>query len=942
MSQTLARYGLFALAVVSRGTAYAQTAPEAKAQAGVADQGGPVQEIVITGSRISRGGFEEPTPVTVIGANELAQKGVDNIADVLSAVPAFRQTSGTGQAQRLSLQGGGESLLDLRGLGPNRTLVLLDGQRVVPSNTTGTVDVNLIPAFLIDRVDVVTGGASAAYGSDAVAGVVNFILRKKMDGIELATSYGESEYGDNIDRTVNFAAGHDFGRLHVLVGADYDNNGGVGSIYERSWGAQEPGIFGTGASRAEGVPSQLFATAAELSNITPGGIINAGPLKGTAFGPGGTPYAFNYGQVFGTWMVGNSSNYMTNTFGHWPLEVPIERVTSLARISFDASDKLTLFADASYGQSQANGFGSYHQWPSIVIAANNPFIPAATRAQMTALNLPSITIGRNSQDINGGFQVKNSDASTRISIGARGELAGSWTWDTYVGWGRSNITQDSPSLVRLPNFYNAIYAVPGPNGTAQCGPAATNPNLTPAQRAQVQSGCVPIDLFGYGSPSRAAIDYVTGDLVNSWRTQQRSAAFNVQGSPLSTWAGKVDLATGVEWRRDSIDSTIDPGALLNEWYTANGLPLIGSNTVTEVYGETVVPLLKDVPFAKSVEFNGAVRHTHYHISGAVTTWKAGVTWDIDGTVRLRSTRSRDIRAPTLSELFTESSVARAGLVNPINGQSGTAAVNTTGNLNLTPEVADTTTVGLVWEPQIDALHGLTLSLDYYNIKVHDVIATLTAQQILAACSQGIQQYCSAVSFDNSTFGVSSVVTEPFNASELDTNGFDLEIAYRAPIDRLNLPGHLSFRGLLTHVMELKSTAANGTYDYAGVAQNGVPKWTYKVSAIYDLGRWSGNADAHGFSAMKYDVTLIGPDSQNYNAARPNSVNDNTFPSAAYLDLGLRYQLLDRERLSLQLLANVDNTFNRKPPQFAAIGINSGGDPYDLIGRTYRLGMRLKY
>jgi outer membrane receptor protein involved in Fe transport len=934
----------FTLAIITCGAADAQTAENATAQASVSDQSDPLQEVLVTGSRIARGGFEEPTPVTVIGAGELEQKGIANVADLLSVIPAFRQTAGTGQAQRSSLQGGGQSLLDLRGLGPNRTLVLVDGQRVVPTNTTGTVDVNLIPAFLIDRVEVVTGGASAAYGSDAVAGVVNFVLRRKLNGIQFGTSNGESEYGDNIDRTVNFAAGHDFaeGRLHVLIGADYDDSGGVGPIYARSWGAREPGIFGTGAARPAGVPSQLFATTAELSNITSGGLINTGPLKGTAFGPGGTPTAFDYGQVFGTWMIGTDSNYRTNTFGHWPLHVPIERVTSLARVGYDVSDHLMLFATASYGQSQEHGFGSYHQWPSIIIATNNPFIPAATKARMAALKLASITIGRNSQDINDGFHVENSDASTRFSVGARGDLPGSWTWDTYLGWGRTRIKLDSPNLVRLPNFFNAVYAVRGPNGAPQCGPVATNPNLTAAQKTQVEPGCVPINLFGYGSPSQAAIDYVTGDLINRWQTEQKSAALNVQGSPLSTWAGAADVAAGLEWRRDSIDSAIDPGALLNEWYTANALPLVGSNTVREVYGETVVPLLKDLRFAKSVAFNGAVRHTDYRISGAVTTWKAGLTYDVNEAVRFRSTRSRDIRAPTLSELFTRNSAARAGLVNPINGQSGTAEVDTAGNLSLVPEIADTTTVGVVWKPELSALHGLTVSLDYYDIKVRDVVTTLTAQQILTACSQGIQQYCSAVTFDNSVFGVRAVVTQPFNASELNTNGFDLEIAYLAPIERLKLPGNLAFRGLLTHVTKLQSTAANGVFDYAGVAQSGVPKWAYKLSAIYDLGRLSVNADAHGLSAIKYDVTLIGPDDPNYSASLPNSINDNTFPSATYVDLGLRYQFGSREKLNLQLSANVDNAFNREPPQFAAIGINSGGNPYDLIGRTYHLGIRLKY
>jgi outer membrane receptor protein involved in Fe transport len=902
-----------------------------------------LEEVVVTGSRIARAGFEEPTPVTVVGAAELQQKAVDNVADVLSQIPAFRQTSGSGQAQRLSLGGGGESLVDLRGLGPNRTLVLMDGQRVVATNITGTVDVNLIPAFMIDRVDVVTGGASAAYGADAVAGVVNFVLRKKLDGIELNSYYGQSDYHDNKERVINIAAGHDFlgGRLHVLAGADYHSSGGVGSIYERSWGREEPGIFGTGSPRAAGVPSQLLAVSAELNNITSGGIINAGPLKGIAFGPGGTPYQFGYGQLYSTWMTGNQNNYETNTFGHWPLKVPLDRVTSLLKVSFDATDSLSLFANVAYSKSQEHGFGSFHQWPAIIINANNPFLPASVAAQMTTLHLPSITIGRNSQDINGGFQVDNSDDVARVSIGAQGELFQGWHWDAYLGWGRSKVVVDSPDLAFLPNFFAATYAVPGPNGQPVCGPPQTNPNLTAVQRGQVQPNCVPLNLFGYGSPSQAAIDYVTGDLVNRYTLEQRSAGLNVQSHPFSTWAGRVDVAAGAEWRRDSVDSDLDPGAILNEWYSANALPLIGSNKVTEVYAETVVPLLKDLPLARSLELNGAVRYTDYQTSGSVVTWKAGLSYDIDGNVRFRGTRSRDIRAPTLSELFTQLSGSRAGLINPFNGQSSAITTNTAGNRQLVPEVADTNTVGVVWEPK-QWLDGLSISADYYTIKVKNVITTLTPQQILTACAAGIQQYCASITFDTSVFGISSVTSQPFNGSELDTDGVDLEVAYRLPDNSFGIPGRLSFRSLATKVLKLESIAANGTFDYAGVAQNGVPAWTFRFSTVYDWNRLSLNADVHGFSALKFDTTLIGPDDPRYSPSLPNSININRFPSATYVDLGARYSLIASERHTLQLFANVDNTMNKVPPVFAAIAINSGGNPYDLIGRTYRVGFRLKY
>jgi iron complex outermembrane receptor protein len=899
--------------------------------------------IVVTGSRIANSGFQEPTPVTVIGAGEIQAKGIANINDLLSQVPTFRETSGTAQSERLALQGGGEANLDLRGLGPNRTLVLIDGERPVASNTTATFDVNLIPTLLINRIDVVTGGASAAYGSDAVAGVVNFVLRDHMQGMELDTHYGEAEQGGNVEKAVSFAAGNDFfdGKLHALIGIDYSDNDGVGPIYTRAWGREMPGVFGTGSNRPAGVPAQMFATRAELSNLTPGGLINSGPLAGTAFGPGGVPYAFPYGQKFGTWMTGTNANYDTNTFGHWPLGTPLKRFTSLAKINYDVNENLTLFVTASYGSSQINSFGSFNQYPSLVIDSNNPYIPAATQASLTALHLTSFTLGRNGQDMTNGFNVGNSDDSHQYTVGARGKVFGDWRWDIHYSDGETTEAERSNNMVISPNFYAAVYAVPGPNGTPVCGPVAAAPNLSAAQRSLVQPGCVPINLFGFGSPSKDAINYITGDLVNKYYVKQRDAAFNVQGSPFSTWAGVVSVAAGYDWRHESISSDIGALSLQNAWYAGNDQPLNAGRTVNEVYGETVIPLLHNVLLAKNFEFNGAVRYTDYQYSGGVTTWKLGVTDDIDDVFRLRATRSHDIRAPTLTDLFAGGVPTKAGLINPINGQSGTPTINTHGNPNLAPEVSDTTTAGIIIKPQ-GILHGLQLSIDYYNITIHDVITTLTGQQILQGCANGIAAYCADLTADSSPFGYSTVTTQPFNAAVQHTNGFDFEVDYRLPIEGLGLPGTMKLRGLTTWVRKLQTTAPNGTFDYAGAAQNGVPNWSYNLNLAYELSQWTGTATVHGTSAIKYDATLIGPQDPGYNPTLPNSINNNRFPAMAYLDLGLQYRVLQAENMQMEVFGYVTNVVNSDPPQYAAIAINSGGDPYNLIGRSYRLGVRFKY
>lgn len=879
------------------------------------DQSG---EIIVTGSRLNSG-FTAPTPTTVLGVQSIQERAPAQISEVVNRLPAVRTTVGPSQSQRLF--GGGQAPIDLRGLGTARTLTLVDGNRFTPANENGTVDSSLIPVNLIDRIDVVTGGASAAYGSDAVAGVINFVLRKKLTGIELSLQQGISEEGDGRETVASFAAGTGFAedRGHFIIGIDFAENKGVGTIYTRDWGRRLPGLISNGAApRAAGVPAQSFETGVTWSRQTAGGLIQSGPLQGTAFGPGGVPFQFQYGQVFSNLMVGGS-NPGLNPFGNWPLITPTSRLVALGRAEYDLGG-VTAFVEGNYGRNLGLGFTTFNQ-ATFTIRRDNPFLPAETRSQMEQLGLQTIPVGRVLTE-NGGARQRTETETFRGIGGLQGNLLGDFKWDASVQYGRTRLD------LTVQDVLPANYA------------AAVGGCVAPLP-ADAQAGCVPINIFGRGSPSQASLDYIQETARQITHNSRFVAAANLRGSPFSTWAGPVETAFGAEYRRDTLDAVSDPLGQAGLFYAANYTTYAGSVNVKEAYAEIGLPLAKDAAFARSIDVNGAIRYTDYSTSGGVVTWKVGGTWALGG-FRLRATRSRDIRAPNLGELFASfgSGVGVASYVNPFNLQSGALITSETGNPLLKPERADTTTIGVVFEPEW--ARGLHISVDYFNIKIKDVIASVGATEVVQRCFNGQTIYCPAITFDNTPFGIANVNAQPFNLNRLRNNGIDIEFAYR-----LDLPGdsgRLDFRALATRTFHLTTIDATSSVDRAGSFQGGgVPRWVGSGDLTYSRGGFLTTLSARYIAATQFDANRIGPDDSRYAAlaaTASNTINYNRFPSAVYLDLYAEAKVATG-RTNMTVFGSVQNLAGKDPPQFAAIGISSGGNPYDLIGRRFRVGVRLR-
>ncbi len=939
--------GFLRIAAVS-AMQQAAAPPAAPLAQTVAAPSGGIEEVVVTASRV-RTGFTAPTPTTVVGEAQIEKRGVTNVADVLNEVPAFRATATAATTTRSSAFSGG-TFLDLRGLNGNdapataRTLVLVDGHRYQPSTANMMVDLNMIPTSLIDRTEVVTGGASAAWGSDAIAGVVNLILKDRIEGIQGGVGYGQTDKNDNREQSYNLATGHTFlgGKGRFIIGADYVKNEGVPDTYaSRAWGREGRGFIQNTAARAAGVPQKVAAYGVTASSrFTPGGVIVGGPLNGLTFLPGGATTPFVAGSlVSGDSQIGcpTCTNYGINLSGGSLLENPVERYTGLARATYEFNDNLSVWGEVTQGQSWYDGLsGQRRDNAAITIQRDNAYLPEAVRAQMVALNLNTLTVGRLANDPGygtpgkgGGFYARSTHLKlTRAAGGFRGTIFGAWKWDINGETGKSEYTQFGQATNQ--NSYNAaVDAVRDSSGNIVCRPGA---NL-----AKANPGCVPFNIFGQGAPSQAAIKYVMDFGTNHVVLQENNVAANITGDLFTLPAGPVSVAGGVEYRSEQVATDTSAASAAGLLDTASYKPFSGAYHNEEVYAEAVVPILKNMTLAHSLDFNAAVRETNYSTSGAVTTWKIGATYEPTEDFRFRFTRSRDIRAPNLNELYQKGNLVFSTVINPRTSQSGQIATFITGNANLVPEQADTVTAGIVFQPTF--FRGFRASIDYYNILINGVIGQILPQNIINGCEAGNASLCSALSYTGTT--LNSITQFSLNLNKLQTQGYDIEVAYKIPQDYMfKVPGSVSISALGTNVRQIATTSITaagvpGVIDRAGQL---APRWTWNFTTSYELGRFSAQAQVRFLNGVVIDSTYLDPSDAGYASTLPNSINFNHEPDVAYLNLSAQYTLLDRGMKSVTIYGVANNVFDQAPGKYFTPNV----PPYDLIGRMFRMGVRFKY
>ncbi len=856
-------------------------------------------EIVISGSRIDRPGFESPTPLTRVSAVELGVASRANVGAALADLPQFKagqspQTSGTNaQAGRMPV--------DLRGLGAARTLVLLDGRRFASDN-----DLSTIPSVLVKNVDIVTGGASAAWGSGAVAGVVNILLDHDLNGFRLGAEAGIStEYGDAGQRRLEAAFGTDFagGRGHFMIGGEFLQNDGLMTKTARPNTGRWVLLTQNGVSTL--TPNVGYA------NALIGGIILSGVNAGKGFNPDGTLRTPSLGTTVGANMIGGESPSDDN---YSPLATPQKRVAGLVNLSYEVFDNARLTLEGRYSRywGDYTWFGD-HNRGNITIQRDNAFLRPEIRARLEAAGETSFTMGRFNSDLSY-TTIDLEREAYQGTIALDGSFGGGkWRYGLYYSHGEYQNNIDTPGFRLTAEFANAVDSVIGPGGTPVCRIALTNPS----------TNCVPLNLFGYGAPSAAAIDYVTGTPQSRSITKLDTFGVSLRGEPFELWAGPVSIAVGVEGRWESVKSVSGALDRARAFTTFQFGELAGKDSVKEAFGEVVIPLLKDVPFFHKLEFNGAVRYSDYRNSGGIWSWKLGATNEFVPGVIGRVTRSRDIRAPSLSDLYTTRTQSYVGVVdvNPVTNvsQSVTAQVIGGGNANLLPEAADTWTAGITTSP----LRGLTASLDYFDITINGVIASVGAQDVINRCRAGNQDLCGRISRDAGG-NLLEVRAVPANLQRYNTNGVDGEIAYTTslggdPAKKLNFRvvgtwvNSLTINDGITEIEYVKNTS------YAFVT--GMPDWRINGSIGY--------AD-NGFNAI-VRARYIAPGYYNRN----QNITNNRVPAYTYVDLQLS-KTLKADGREFDIYANVSNLFDKDPP------IASLFSPfYDTVGRFVTVGARIR-
>jgi len=861
--------------------------------------------VTASSSRLGRQGFDAPTPTTTLSAEDLSIGARPNVAAALNDLPYFRagvspQTTGTNTDA-------GSAPVDLRGLGVNRTLVLIDGRRFSSTN-----DLNTIPTIMVKSADIVTGGASAAWGSGAVSGVVNIAIDRNFTGTKLGAQYGISDRGDANERRFEAALGHELfgGRGHMVLGAEFLDNDG---LVPRSRREHVSGW----ATLSDGQGGFVLTHDVTVSDAAYGGLILDGVLKGKEFNPDGTLSDFQFGRVVGTSMVGGNGP-RADDFS--PLVTPQRRYSAMGTVYFDLTDSTRLTLDVRHSRMYNDypWFGDHNRGSgALTISADNAFLPAAVRDAMAQAGQTSFRMGRFNSDF-AYSRIDYQRKTTEATLALDGYLGGSWRWKSYYTHGEYRQDISNPGFILRDNYARSVDSILSPTtGQPICRVALADPS----------TNCVPINLFGSGSPSAAAIAYVTGAPTQETLVKLDAGGVSLQGDPWTLPAGDVSVALGLESRREWQQTVAGALDIANAYRTFSHASMFGAFKVTEAFGEILVPVVRDVPGFNKLEVNAAARISDYDTTGSIWSWKAGVTNEFLPGFRMRATRSRDIRSANLNELFTTATTGYNNVADPVTGRTVSAQVIGGGNPNLTPEEADTTTFGFTWTPSFT--EGLDISIDYFDITINDVIISLGVQEIVNRCSRGNQALCDRITRDGNN-DIERVMSWPVNLAQYKTDGVDAEILYTFPAERL-LPfasGRLQWRTLASWVNNLTTDDGEVKIGYVGSQGSafigpGIPRLRVMNSIAYRGDTFGANLRARYISAGKFNRAV-------------NIVN-NDIGSYVYFDLGLNARVARFAGSDLELYANINNLLDKDPPASSAFSAY-----YDVLGRYYSIGARLKF
>ncbi|TIX48829.1 TonB-dependent receptor domain-containing protein [Alteraurantiacibacter aquimixticola] len=874
-------------------------------------------EIIVTGSRVQRSTFDTPSPVTVFDSENIENLGLTDVGDIVSQLPAnsnFFSSNNVG----LGNFNVGAQFVNLRGLNPffgTRTLTLVDTHRVVPTATGGGVDITLIPSMLVERTETVTGGASALYGSDAIAGVVNIILDKDLTGLRAQADFTRTDAGDGYEYHASAAFGTEFagGRGHFVFGGEYQQTDAIGNCSEeRGWCSERYGLFTNTGYATNGLPHYIIGPQAYSANqsltgvlvpctVFAGACINVPEVSGDLmqFNADGTELIpFNRGfhstgaGFFGFRQDGDDE-FSAGAYDGTTLRPEVERYTLLGHATYELGSNIELFLEGSYAHSAAvnpvatGAIGPYaleifdRGYVGFRVFNDNAFLPAEAAA---LIGPAGAGFGRNMLSEQSARNETN-NSTWRALGGLEGELGGGWIWDAYFSHGENKNDQHLFHNVVAPFLTFALDAVQTDGGIV-CGvdvPGRINPNTgapyTADDVAYANSAgpCVPLNLFGIGNADPAAVDYAFRTLEELSTIKQDVAAVNVAGDLFDGFgAGAVKLAAGAEWRRETVNVThdLENTPFYNDFTLSYGLDYGGNIQVLEGYAELIVPVFENGALGRYFELDLAARGTSNKAKGTAgeyagetassefVTWKVSALWDVTDWLRFRATRSRDVRAPQFRELFQTYNRTVGGpfgsVANPWNdGLTDAATITTGGNVGLEPEKADTWTVGVVLTPQGGALSGFRFSADWYEITIKDAIAGppsgIGAANIVAQCFAGAQEFCDLMEGEG-TDDITAITNTAANLQGFTTRGVDFEAAYNMP---LGAESSLNVRVLASLLYDQLFSTGLGSpvYNYAGQTGPTAAFGTFNTSP-----KWQGNAFAtyqNGPATLTLQMRYIG-------------------------------------------------------------------------------------
>jgi len=929
-----------------------------------------LEEIVVTGSRLVRSDLSAPSPTVTISSDELFYSGNVTLEQTLNEFPQL-QTDVT--AQTNARGGAGVLSADLRALGPTRTLVLVNGRRFAPADSSGLVDLATIPDMLISRAEVVTGGASAVYGSDAIAGAVNFTLNDSFEGVSLNVSHNETFEGDGATARADLLIGGNFdgGRGNAVIHGSYTDGDPV-FFSDREYSAVtlNPNADGElipfGSGNIPGTRIGLSATDLGSLNgidLTPPAECTA--ITGIRFGTNGEPLPFCDPE--------NRFNFAPVNF----LLRPRERTQFTGLANYDVADNVTIYGeyfyiDNSQGFQQApDAFGPRTQGapPGTLIVpnlANNPLLSQATIDFFTANAAQFDPNGDGDYEIVGSarradelgprmFDYDRKTAAATVGIkGSFGTDDSPWAWDVYFQ------DHDTTQLFVAQNVVSTRSLNAGLD-------IVINPmTQEPECRTTLLPNCVPVNIFGIGSITPEMAGFLTPTRFQSTTLGRQVAAGTIAGDLFDLPAGPVATAFGVEWRKDTFDFV--PDDLVRNDGNREIPPNSGKMDVTEIFGEARVPLLADMTAVDSLAFEAALRFSDYSTIGSATTWRAGLDWGITDTFRLRGFFNTAIRAPSLIDLFATQSGGFTNGNDPCDVDNNPSqaqrdlcvqqgvdpseidmfqqiniGLNSVGggNPDLQEEESDTITIGFVYQPEF--VEGLSVTLDYYQIEVTDAIASVTAQFVLDECFRTLEAngtFCSRVTrFSNGQlFEVESNLA---NVAELSVSGVDLQATYGIDLpDSLSLFGqgaalNLSWNAGWQFEREITAIPGAPPLDCAGkfgtsCSGTGVPvvmDFKSIVSGAYVAGPFTGRLQWRTLG----DLDLLEGQQEFIDKV----------DAEHYFDISASFRISEM----FELYGGINNLTDNDPP---ILGFRLGGPPntntgvYDLIGRRYFLGIRSNF